>query len=195
MTSFAFSQQKMYYKSTFSGNVGLSFVGLGVNLISKQTINTIGSVELIARPMWQGSYHYFFKKWFSLGIAYSSQQIIGTVYDYEYYNNNVLEYIDFNVVVKRSKIGVYPMFHYGKSAHKDMYSGFNIGVLHNKATLNTEFAGVITKDLFSFNMGARPSMQLLLYGIRYYINKNVGFNFEVGLGAPFFCNTGFQIRL
>lgn len=190
----AFSQQSKLYRSTISNDLGMSYIGLGFNIISKRTIDSIGSFELRARPMWQGSYHYSIKKWFSLGLAVSSQQMSGTIYDFTYKNNDVLEYLDINFSVRRSKFGLTPMFHYGNFQKLDMYSGFNFGYLLTKVTINAEIPGVRAQDLFSFRIGSRVSMQMLFYGIRYYVTKNFGVHAEIGLGAPFFGSAGIQVR-
>lgn len=189
-----YSQQTKLYRSTISNDIGMSYVGLGFNIISKRTIDSIGSFELRARPVWQGSYHFALKKWFSLGLAVSTQHLSGTIYDFHYKNNDVLEYLDMNFSIRRTKFGLCPMFHYGNFPKLDMYSGFNIGYMLTKATINAEIPGVRAQDLFSFRIGSRVSMQMLFYGVRYYIGKNFGIHAEIGLGAPFFGSTGIQVR-
>ncbi len=188
------SQQTKLYRSTISNDIGMSYVGLGFNIISKRTIESIGSFELRAKPVWQGSYHFFIKKWFSVGLAVSTQNLSGTIYDFQYKNKDVLEYLDINFGIRRTKFGLCPMFHYGNFPKLDMYSGFNVGYLLTKVTLNAEIPGVRAQDLFSFKIGSRVSMQMMFYGIRYYFTKNFGIHAEIGLGAPFFGSTGIQVR-
>jgi hypothetical protein len=190
----AFSQNKPDYRFIVTTNIGESFLGLGYNVVNKRTIDSVGSFELSSRPVWQSTTHYFIKKWFSLGVSASTQVLNGTIYDFTYKENNVLEYVDLNFSVRRTKFGICPMFHYAQSDKIDMYSGFNIGYMISKTSMGVAIPEVKAQDLFSFKVGSRFSMQMVEYGIRYYPMKHVGLNLEFGLGSPFFISSGVQVR-
>jgi hypothetical protein len=196
----AFSQkaesQKPEYRSTVSIGAGPSIIGKVGGLLNKIEIpDSAATMSFDAKLVYGITYDYRIFKWFSVGAAFSIQKMGGTFYDFHYKDfDDVLKYINVNYDVTRLNFAVRPLFHYGNSPKLDMYSGFRMGMLSSSVALNAEVPGLVKQDIFKFGLGRRVCFQMVGFGIKYYITKNIGINTEIAIGAPYFLSGGLNVR-
>ena len=196
----AFSQkaesQKPEYRSTISIGAGPSIIGQVGGLLNKIEIpDSAASMSFDSKLVYGITYDYRILKWFSVGAAFSVQKMEGTFYNFHYKDyDNVLKSINVNYGITRMNFAVRPLFHYGKSPKLDMYSGFRMGMLTSKLALDVEVPGFIKQDIFKFGLGSRVCFQVVGFGIKYYITKNIGINTEIAIGAPYYLSGGLNVR-
>lgn len=179
-------------KHTISAEVGSSFIGKLTRLIS---IPDTASIEVNANPVINFAYDYRIKSWFSIGGAFSSQKLTGTIYDFEYEDENLLKYADLNYTIKRMNFAVRPLFHFPINDNFEMYSGFRIGILHSSVAIDVEVPGLIEKEVFKIGVGTRPSFQMIFLGTQYTFVNNLGIHGEIALGAPYYACLGIHYKL
>ncbi len=168
------------------------------------------------------SYDYGVKKWFSIGLAASYNQAKASLTALEIKNNKgVFDKLgDFSLTIPRTTVAARFLFHYGNKGKIDCYSGFRLGVGiwsvktsgnitseqlkravdELKKELPTEVVDAIpafddiitnikTKPTFTF-----PQVQLILFGIRGYVTKNIGISAELAAGSPYAASIGANYR-
>ena len=168
------------------------------------------------------TWDYGVKKWFSIGIAASYNQAKAAVTALEVRNNKGTfdKLGDFSLTVPRTTVATRLLFHYGNKGRIDCYSGFRLGVGiwsvktsgnitseqlkravdELKKELPTEVVDAIpafddiitnikTKPTFTF-----PQVQLILFGIRGYVTKNIGISAELAAGSPYAASIGANYR-
>ena len=193
VTSFSAFSQKSNYNSTISLSVGQSMVGKIMNNIN---LGDSSNADPFALPAVNIAYDRTINNWFSIGGAFSFQHMGVKFTNYESTDeNNVTTYVDFNTTINRINYAIRPLFHYGTTDKLDMYSGLRIGMISNTFHLNGEVAGFKKDDVFKFNFGARPTCQIIAFGLRYYFTDAIGFHTEFAIGSPYYFSAGLNIRL
>lgn len=167
-------------------DVGYSLIG---GLLSTNINGT--DVSTGATPVINVMVDYGLTDRVSLGLAGAYQGIFGE-YSYSYLDagsTTVTE--DVRTDISRIHVALRPLFHYGNNDQLDLYSGLRIGVITNSVSHNSSDPDFAEINGFS---GSRFTMGLVAFGMRYYFNDMVGFNFEVGLGVPQIVNGGVSLR-
>jgi len=170
-------------------NIGYSFVSniLKTGIKLGVPINTdVSAVSIVNAD-------YGIKDYFSLGGAYSRQSIDGTFQNYDYFNTNldsiIIENVKFGLT--RSHFSILPKYHFLRGNHRlDIYAGLRVGYVNWKTKFKT------TDPNFSRNIKfstGRPSIGLVT-GMRIYLIKGFGTNFEINLGAPYVVSVGLNFR-
>ena len=115
-----------------------------------------------------------------LNINYANSSLSGTYRDSTYTNN-----VPYDIKFSIRRLRVFPTFniHMGSSEKLDPYFSFGLG--YNNLKLRTQTnAPNIPSIGFSLPF---PIAVRLEFGLRYFVTKNFGFHFQLGLGGgPFF---------
>lgn len=187
MMAFSAKAQNEDFRSTASLTAGVNALSLFSGIVNSAADET--GITLKATPSFQISYDYGLKKWFSLGFAASMNSVSSSATDFDYtdeetgivYNGN------YDFKGRRMTFALRTLFHYGNSGKLDMYSGLRLGAKR----WSTDFTTTGTlKDYFDegdiapINNGI--NVQIIPFGLRYYITDNIGLGFETALGAPYF---------
>lgn len=219
---FQLSAQNEEYKHTVALDIGASGVGSVikvVDLIGNDLLNNNFTTK--SSPVFNVTYDYGVKKWFSIGAALSYQRYSGDMgYNFNDEGVDRMGMLDFSY--NRINFAVRPLFHYGNSNKLDMYSGFRLGYTNINGEFSTtndrdywqtqgeegtnDLSGIIAKFLtlsedgegflnvsdFIFREGL--SFQLVAFGLRWYISEDIGIHTEIAFGAPYYLTFGANYR-
>ena len=160
------------------------------------------------------------RKWFSVGFAFSSQQMGFKVkidtFKMDINNQKVPVLINVGININRLSFSFRPLFHYANKNKWDLYSGFRVGltIWHLNLTsdqpdfglgsylkmdewmnkkLNKKLEDLLTKKT-KFNITSY-GYQIILFGARTYIYHNLGINAELCVGSPHFFSFGLSYRV
>ncbi|MBO6517486.1 MAG: hypothetical protein JJ975_13145 [Bacteroidia bacterium] len=98
-----------------------------------------------------------------------------------------------NFKLRRNNVSICPKIHYGNGDNVDLYSGLRVGyVFWNSSIESNDPAYNLLED---FASGGRVNFGLTLFGGRFYVNDNLGLNFELNMGAPFLFGAGLNWKL
>lgn len=124
---------------------------------------------------------YFFNDKVSFGInfIYNSYSISGKV------DSLTNEHIDttyaINVDMQRFRFQVNAKYHFFVGEKFDSYVGFGIGSNTRKYTIDTSYPNFDEQSVFATLIPVSARFDL---GMRFFLSKNVGLNFEMGIGGP-----------
>jgi hypothetical protein len=85
---------------------------------------------------------------------------------------------------RSTNIGTRLLWHFGDNPKLDIYTGLRLGFIISNFD-----------DMSWHEGGLTVSIPRALFGVRNYFDNNVGFNFEVGIGQPYFFNGGIVYRI
>lgn len=150
--------------------------------------------ESYSIPALQVNYDLGLAKWFSIGAALSYQAMGLDYTNWEYIDDNGdWQTIDFSAKIGRANAALRFLFHYANQDRIDLYQGVRVGYLMwNTKTEVSETVFDPETDL-NLNFG-RPSVQLVLFGMRGYVTENIGLSTELAVGAPHFLTVGANYR-
>lgn len=127
------------------------------------------------------------ERW-SIGAILTTQSWSGD-YNNSFINNDGNwedEVIDFKL--RRSNFSICPKIHYGNGDNIDLYSGARIGYVFWGSKIESDDPAFTLLD--DFASGGRLNFGLTAFGGRFYLNDNLGVNFELNLGAPYLFGAG-----
>lgn len=194
LTLISFSQESIFYKHSISVGGGPSLLGKVIDVVASELEDSIVQINPRVFPVANISYDFFTSQHFSIGASVTFQYMGVKFDDFDYDDNGTTRSADASVAIHRMNYAVRPLFYYTNTYELQVYSGFRIGYLSNKLHIKTDAPGLDEED-FSFKIGARPSFQFIICGIRYYVSDVVGFHSELAVGSPYYCNIGAQFRL
>ncbi len=173
------SAQTSQGQSVLSINGGFSLAGALFGLA-----NLDDQVDASAPPALQLTYDHAVNNRISLGGGLSYQRFKLAYSDYGEDNE------DFDLRVSRFNVGLRGLVHYGSNEELDMYSGVRVGLS------NWSFTGGPDDPEFDppKTAGVTFAPQLILFGLRGYITEQLGFNGELGIGAPHVFTMGLSYR-
>ena len=203
--------QNMETRNTFTLSSGRSlFAAARKTAIPNDTLKfTDGKVH--ASPTIQGTWDFAVNDWLSVGLAASYNQATVAFNDITIKKITSKPIGNASAKVARTSLAARVLFHYGKGKF-DLYSGgrLGVGLWYGKvgATIND---ALFTDLLSTVGIGnnfitsrlngkklrggfALPQVQVIPFGMRYYITDNLGVNGEVAIGAPYYVNLGASYR-
>ena len=202
LLSFNVQAQNQNYPSTFSLNIGESLVGsLWHTLDGEYTdLGEFDRVSLQAthKPALQLNYDQRIANWFSLGVA-ASRQDFGldglSIADTDENEPTVTREVDINF--RRANISVRPLFHYANKNRVDLYSGLRVGYsfwIADVAVKESRDEVIEEEVRAALPQISGISLQLIPFGMRFYITENLGLNGELAIGSPHFISGGLSYR-
>lgn len=182
--------QNMDYRSTVSFNAGASLFNLASGSSDSETFK--GS----SIPTLQLSYDYAIAKWFSLGGALSYNKAKAEDSNYSYIDDNGnFKTGSYKLGISRTTVGLRALFHYGNTGKLDMYSGLRLGVGIWNLSPDTNISDFDAEDAVDgLRNGVLPQVQVVAFGLRYYVTDNFGLGFETALGSPYFSSLLWLVR-
>ncbi|MES2589729.1 MAG: outer membrane beta-barrel protein [Bacteroidota bacterium] len=159
------------------------YVGFpNVSKIVLKNIKRIHDSELKSTGPFGIKVDYFFKDKISFGIncIYNSYNIKGQIDSLN--TNNVVDSTYFITVdMQRFRFQANAKYHFFVGEKLDTYVGFGFGMNSRKYTFDSSFPNLNEKSIFATVLPVSARFDL---GFRYFLSKNVGFNFEMGIGGP-----------
>ncbi|MBL7884477.1 MAG: hypothetical protein JNL69_10445 [Bacteroidia bacterium] len=190
----AYSQKKLG-ESTITVGGGISLIGTASSITANGNSR---NDEFRSIPFLVASYDVGLSELLSLGASYSRQEYR---YYYDYYDVQYSLFINRETDrYVRENYGLRVLFHFGKKETLDMYAGVRLGLTVwniNSTNPNNEYKPENNSDTpWSLRVNVKNTHYTAqaLYGFRYYFSKNVGLNFEVGIGPPGLIMLGLNIR-
>ena len=191
------SAQNLDYRHTASLNVGQSTLGLlaefGEELLkarfeNDESVVNIGAIDINASPVFEGTYDFAIKEWFSLGVVGANQNFSVAYTDFEFINEqqDFVNIEGFTGNMNRFNLTLRPNFHYRNRGRLDMYSGLRLGVSIYTFSADSD----IPFTQFAKFGGPLPSLGLTVFGIRYFVTENIGLGGELNVGEPYFAKIG-----
>lgn len=190
--------QNAEFKNTISATAGLNifqFFNL-INDIETEDGTTV-NFEAKATASYGLTYDYGVRKWFSIGIGGAYNKIGVTADQVTIEKADGTQYVGpIDAQVSRTNIGIRPLFHYGNGGRVDMYSGLRIGANIWKASVDSNDPEISTEDVNSrFRSSVSPNFQLIPFGLRGYVSKNLALGFEFAFGAPHYAAFQLSYRM
>lgn len=177
--------QQMKNESVITAGAGYSFLGALLSL------NDGPNVQTTVTPAMLVSFDHGFSDYVSLGVAVGFQQANSTYTDYDWIDaNGVSRKSNFEVKGSRLNIGARTLFHYGDIKDLDFYSGLRIAYQQYSVSDNSpnpEFEA-------SFKNNSLLGFQLIAFGVRGFVGKNLGFTTELAIGSPYLAMVGVNYR-
>jgi hypothetical protein len=170
-------------RSTICVNAGFSLIGAIFNAAS-----THGGMPAAI----QLTYDFAPIKWFSIGVAgsyqalkagFSNVSLSGYSGTYSYEAN-----------YNRTNIGIRALFHYGPERVK-MYSGLRFGTTMWSSSVSTGNVPAGYDPVNILKAGGKYAPQIIPFGLQGFITKNIGVNFEIGIGAPHYFSGGICVKI
>lgn len=190
--------QNAEFKNTISATAGLNVFQF-FNLISdfSEDDGTTVNLDAHATASYGLTYDYGVKKWFSIGLggAYnkfdlSADQISIDKSDGTTYTGPI------DVNASRTNIGIRPLFHYGNGGRVDMYSGLRIGANIWRGSVKSNDPDLTSEDVNGrIGSSVTPNFQLIPFGLRGYVSKNLALGFEFAFGAPHYAAFQLSYRM
>ncbi len=151
---------------------------------------TIGKPSIRSTPAFQATYDFAINKRFSVGAAYSFQQMTDKLehISMNFIGDQISNGERMKVQYNRSNIAVRGLIHFVNTPRLDMYIGGRVGGSVWKTTTTN-----LDNNVQKTHRGVMPSVQGVL-GMRYYILPNLGVSTELGFGSPHFFNYGLNYR-
>jgi opacity protein-like surface antigen len=201
------------HRNTVAFQAGASLFGTGRFADVKPNENisfTGGNVRVL--PTLQGTFDYDINNWLSIGVAASYNNAKIKFEDIKYQNKAVG---NASVKIARTSLAARLLFHYGKNDRFDMYSGLRGGVGLWSGAVTASIDDEVLTELLNSVDGvsipnfiekrltkgstaragfAFPQVQVIPFGMRYYITENIGLNAEVALGAPYYFAAGANVK-
>lgn len=211
--------QNAEYKNTLCLNMGFSLVG-GVMNIMEIYGKEDWTVSAWRQPAFGFTYDHGTRKWFSVGFAFSTQQmgfkLKEDTFIVDVNQQKVPVILNVGININRLSFSFRPMFHYANKGNWDLYSGFRVGltIWHLNVSsdqpdlglgsylkinewmnkkLNLDLANLLKKKT-GFNITSY-GYQLVVFGARAHLVKNFGINAELCIGSPHFFSFGLTYRL
>ena len=196
--SFDAQAQNENYPSNFSLTVSGSTIGMLLKKVDLAEIDVDGfevaSLNTTGTPVLGLSYDHSINNWFSLGIAGAYQQFQSKVEGTDTSNENGATTETFNLKLKRVNVAVRPLFHYYNKENLDLYGGLRVGYTQWAAS-STATDEALEEDLVDDLPGIGGfRLQVIPFGMRYYVTENLGFNGELAIGSPHFVSAGVSYR-
>lgn len=181
------------HKVVVAANAGQSLAGFVLKQFSVYANQNEVGISIKQSPALQLSGDYYVSPLFSFGAAISYQQFTLDFNKWKYLNEvtNITEIVDFRTKVTRTQIGARALLHYYNKKKLDMFSGIRFGPTIWEATTNSpdpkyEALGSLKGGSFAF--------QLIYFGLRGYLTDNIGLNFELAVGSPYYASAGVNCR-
>jgi hypothetical protein len=134
------------------------------------------------------NYDYGIASKFSLGAAFSYQQMTLEYKDTDTSNNQTFNYKD---KLSRTNVGLRPLFHFGENENLDTYFGFRLSMTFWDHSSNNPRVTGSSTDIWN---SGKLRFQAL-FGARYFFNDFLGFNGEVAIGPPYYAAMGLNLRI
>lgn len=190
------AQYRGGYESTAGINVGASVIGLLFRAINYADDPGWKATQI---PTIQGVYDYRVAERFSVGAAASFSHIA-----VDYVNELIPNDLDgdlqnFEISFTRINIAARGLFYYTTGQSFELYSGVRAGLnIWNIEVDSTDpdFAQGLDPlgEAKMFARTAAPGFQLIGLGANIYPTDNIGLNFELCIGQPYFAAVGARFR-
>jgi hypothetical protein len=215
--------QNADFKNNINIHLGASFFSaFNANLESKATDSVkFTSAGLSNIPTIGLSWDYGVSKSFSIGIAGSYSQAKISANDLEVFSKSTGKFDklgNFSITVPRTTFAARFLLHYANKGRIDCYSGLRLGVGLWSVKLAAELDpdvltrvidGIEEELMLPADQGlppfildkvkakvpfVAPQVQLIIFGLRGYVTDNIGLNFELAAGSPYFLAAGVNYR-
>lgn len=182
-------------KATVGFNVGASAIGMLFNMMN---FSDVAELKASSTPPIQFSYDYKVGDKFSVGGAFS-------------FSHSSLEYNDpsmpnipdsalqnFNLSLNRFTIAARGLWYYTDNDRLDLYSGLRVGL--NLWPYKVESTDPdVALDLNPlgegiFSNAIYPNFQIIYFGGTAFVTDNIGINWELCAGQPYFAAIGLRYR-
>lgn len=193
-----FATQTQAQNDDYRMNVGVSanytFTGAIVNSAIDAVAAVGESVDKKGTPSLQLTFDYGLTKWFSIGAAFSTQNIGfestgGMVFDTITLTNIANDY---TAKFTRTSIALRPLFHYANNDKLDLYSGLRIQYFI--ANYSDDSLDPDTESLLDLPTKTGIGVGIVPFGARYYITDNIGLGTEINIGRPYVVNFSVNAR-
>ena len=203
--------QNMDTRNTFSLSSGRSLFASARGTATPNDTLKFTDGKIHASPTIQGTWDFAVTDWFSVGLAASYNQATVAFNDITIKKITSKSIGSASAKISRTSFAARILFHYGKGKF-DLYSGgrLGVGIWYGKAgaTINDALftdllstigvgSNFITSRLNGTKLRggfALPQVQVITFGMRYYITDNLGVNGEVAIGAPYYVSLGASYR-
>jgi len=173
-------------------NLGYSLTGAVASSLGTAFAVDESAINISRIPPIHLTFDYALSDRFSLGVYGGLERITTNISGYSFTNSEgepIVE--DVKGSANRIGLGLRPLFHYGGNENLDLYSGLRIGYIVWTGSADT------SDPTFDFNgsLGVnRPSISLILFGMRYYFTDAIGAGFEIATGAPYLANLSVNMK-
>jgi len=160
----------------YNGQIGyklLSSLALSDNTIFENT-------KTVSSPAYHGTIDYGINNVISVGLAYGFQKSDLVFNSGENAANVVAR-------IARVDLGIRTLVHYGNDNDLDLYSGVRLGY---KMDDLYEGKAVAPSSSNSITTGDRPTIGIILFGLRYWPTTHFGLTTEIHWGRPYIANVG-----
>ncbi|MGQ0828543.1 MAG: hypothetical protein ACT4ON_09130 [Bacteroidota bacterium] len=192
--------QKKLGESVITVGAGYSILGIASSINVNNDTNSLLHDNFVANPFLVGSYDIGLAEIVSLGLSYSYQSFRYTYDGYSRSRNNAK--VRFTDKFTRTNYGLRLLFHFGKKETVDMYSGIRLGyTVWGISTDNDQYSDYKPEDAkgavpwaLRVNIKNTHYTGQAIFGIRYFFTKNLGFNWEIGIGPPGLFMLGLNLK-
>jgi hypothetical protein len=150
-------------------------------------------------PPIQLSFDYKVTERFSIGLAAAYAMI-----DIDYTDENILPVANdgllqnFNANISRINLGIRAFYYYTDNEVVDVYTGFRTGVNIWNIKMSSTDPDLSDNGVDPFSAigkGAMFGFQIVPIGINVFPVENIGINFELAIGQPYFAAFGVRYRM
>jgi hypothetical protein len=146
------------------------------------TIGTDQTLKVYWSPAINASVDYFIGQRVSIGAGINYQKSGVKYSNHAFYTGSVKRHEDFDLTFSRLNAGARLMFHHVNRKHFDLYQGCRLGYSKWKMTNDSH-----DKELsFANKAQDAVSWQIIMLGMRFNFDENIGIAGEVGFGAPYY---------
>ena len=181
------------HKIVIAANAGQSLIGFLFEKLRTTANQHEAGIDLSQTPALQISGDYYVDPKFSVGAAVSYQQFNINLNHWKYLDEITSQYtiVDFSTKVTRTQIGARALFHFYNKKKLDMFSGLRFGPTIWKATTNSPDPKY---EALGSLQGGAFAVQLIVFGLRGYLTDNIGLDFELAVGSPYYASAGINCR-
>lgn len=185
--------QKEQGQSVVSAGVGYSLVGIIFSTL-KNAVNTAptSKVSSTSIPVIAVGYDYGISDKFSIGGAYTYQDLKIKYDSYQDTTTGQIFYGDYYNKLSRQNFGVRMLFHFSNNESLDLYSGLRLGYsMWSHQTNNPSMKSGNSLDDAFFRNRIWPQA---IFGMRYFFGDMLGINTEFAIGPTYFIMVGAALR-
>ncbi|HRZ42801.1 MAG TPA: hypothetical protein P5228_08895 [Bacteroidales bacterium] len=183
-------------KATAGINVGASLISM---LFRAVDLSETGTFETSATPPVQLSFDYKVGRKFSVGAAFSFSHISAD------YNDPTLTPVtdtmlqNFSLTLNRISFAARGLWYYTDNDKLDLYSGLRVGLNMWPLKLSSTDPDIDVADANPFSEGlfanpVYPAFQFIVFGGTAFVTDNIGINWELCAGQPYFAAIGARYR-